>query len=263
MFRITFFGTGNGLSYPNRENTFFLAQHLPGGTAYLVDCGGAPWPKLVKAGVGPEELGAIVITHAHPDHSYGLPALIQSLWLAGRKKPLPIYCPAGARKIVQGLLDLFELPTKPKMFPIEFREQSLEPKETEAIREGSLTVSTFPAIHGIPTMGLSFLYESKDEPEKSPIKVVYSADTVYNPLLETVAMDAACLIHECNGAEEAAGKHSSLHDVVRLMEKTKPKQVVLVHLTEGEAYERLMAQYGLKQPRFMLADDGMSIRVTG
>ncbi|ABZ82971.1 ribonuclease z, putative [Heliomicrobium modesticaldum Ice1] len=258
MFRITFFGTGNGLSYPNRENTFFLVQV---GKAYLVDCGGAPWPKLVKAGLRPDDLGAILITHGHPDHTYGLPALIQSLWLAGRKKLLPIYFPAGARGIVQGLLDLFELTTKPNMFPIAFREQPLEERETEALQDGSLTVSTFPAIHGIPTMGVSFLDESKEGLEKSPIKVVYSADTAYNPLLETVALEATCLIHECNGADKAAGKHSSLHDVARLMKKTNPKQVAIVHLTEGEGYERLMAQYGLAQPRFMIAEDGMSIRV--
>ncbi|MTV48559.1 MBL fold metallo-hydrolase [Heliobacillus mobilis] len=257
MFRITFFGTGNGLSYPNRENTFFLVQHLPGGTSYLIDCGGSPWAKLVKTGVRPEELGALLITHAHPDHIYGLPALIQSLWLAGRTKPLPIYCPAGAKKTVVGLLELFDLPQKPNMFDIQITEQPLD-GEVQAFTQGSLTVKTFPALHGIPTMGTAF-YEATN---KGQVKVIYSADTVYNPLLESLAKDATCLIHECNGADQAQGKHSSLHDVIRLKEQAQPHQVVLVHLTEGENYEQLMRQYELKQPYFMLAEDGMSLRVS-
>lgn len=257
MFRITFFGTGNGLSYPNRENTFFLVQHLPGATAYLVDCGGSPWAKLVKAGLTPENLGAILITHAHPDHIYGLPSLVQSLWLAGRTKPLPIYCPAGAEKTVRGLLDLFDLPRKPNMYEIQIQEQSLE-GETPAVSSGGLGISTFPALHGIPTMGMVF----NESGAQGTVKVVYSADTVYNPLLETVAKGATCLIHECNGAERAIGQHSSLHDVVRLMEKTHPQQVVLVHLTEGEDYDKLLKHYNLKQPEFVIAEDGMSLRIS-
>ncbi|QGG49279.1 MBL fold metallo-hydrolase [Heliorestis convoluta] len=257
MFRITFFGTGNGLSYPNRENTFFLVQHLPNNSAYLVDCGGSPWVKLVKAGVGPEDLKALLITHGHADHTYGLPALIQSLWLAGRKSPLSIYCPTGAEKIIKGLLELFDLPAKPNMYEIIIQEQPLE-RETLALRDGGLQITTFPALHGIPTMGMVF-YDKKDH---KTVNVVYSADTVYNPLLETLAKDASCLIHECNGADKAMGQHSSLHDVVRLMKKTVPEQVVLVHLTEGENYERLLQQYGLKQPEFVIAEDGMSLRIS-
>ncbi|KAB2952513.1 ribonuclease Z [Heliorestis acidaminivorans] len=257
MFRITFFGTGNGLSYPNRENTFFLVQHLPKNSAYLVDCGGSPWAKLVRAGVGPEDLKALLITHGHADHTYGLPALIQSLWLAGRKSPLPIYCPSGAEKTIQGLLDLFHLPSKPNMFEIIIQDQPLE-RETEVLTDGGLRITTFPALHGIPTMGMIFYEKIRDR----TVNVVYSADTVYNPMLETLAHKATCLIHECNGAEQALGQHSSMHDVVRLMKKTEPEQVVLVHLTEGENYSTLMEKYDLKQPKFLIAEDGMSLRIS-
>jgi len=44
--------------------------------------------KLRRAGVDPGALVAVVITHIHPDHAYGLPALIRNLSVLGRQAPL-------------------------------------------------------------------------------------------------------------------------------------------------------------------------------
>lgn len=257
MFRVTFFGTGNALGYVNRDHTSILIQHRPAGTAYLVDCCSAPWAKLQKAGVRADELAGIILTHAHVDHIYGLPILIQSLWLAGREKPMTVYCPEGAGRTVRGLVDLFDLTRKHNIFAIEVVEQSLD-GESPLFSSGGLSVYTFPALHGVPTMGVRF----QEQGDTRLINLVYSADTVYNPLLETVAKEATCLIHECTGASTTSGQHSTVHDVYKLIEKTNPRQVVLVHLTEGENYEGLLEQYGLTQPRVMIAEDGMSLHIT-
>ncbi|MDD2420903.1 MAG: ribonuclease Z [Heliobacteriaceae bacterium] len=257
MFRITFLGTADGMGEPNRDNTYFLVQHLPGATAYLVDCGGAPWSKLAKTGVRPDDLMAVFVTHAHPDHLYGLPALVQSLWLAGRKTPLQIVCPVGVEGTVRGLLNLFDLFTKPGMFPIEIKEQPLE-VQSPVIVGGGLSITTFPALHGVPTIGLIFT----ESGIRGKVNLVYSADTAYNPLLENLANQATCLIHECSGLEQAVGHHSSFNDVVRLVKKTNPKQVVLVHLAEGEDYENGVNQVRMPNTRFILAEDGMSLRIS-
>ena len=55
--------------------------------AILVECGGSPLHKLARLGVGLEELHAVILSHQHPDHIYGLPALVQGLWLGGREPP--------------------------------------------------------------------------------------------------------------------------------------------------------------------------------
>ena len=50
-----------------------------------------------------------LITHTHPDHVYGLPALVQGLLILRRSTPLPIYCRIEHVELIRSLLDLFEL----------------------------------------------------------------------------------------------------------------------------------------------------------
>ncbi|MCW2277384.1 MBL fold metallo-hydrolase [Heliophilum fasciatum] len=256
MFRITFFGTGNGMGDAQRESTFFLVQHERTNTTILVDVGGAPWSQLARVGVKADQLTALLLTHAHPDHIYGLPALIQSLWLAGRQTPLPVYCPQGAGATVTGLLDLFGLRHKPGIFAIEIQEQPLHGVTPLFTRDG-ITMQTFAARHGVPTMG--FVCEA----QRSGVakRIVYSADSEYNPELEVLAKHARCLIHECNAAQKAQGKHSSLLDVLDLMKKAAPQQVVLVHLTEGEDYQRVLHEHSLGVPQVIVASDSMTLMI--
>ena len=59
----------------------------------LVDCGGSPVQKLLLAGTRPERLERVIVTHIHPDHAYGLPSLIQSLFLIKPPAPLAPFFP--------------------------------------------------------------------------------------------------------------------------------------------------------------------------
>jgi len=72
-----FLGTSGSVPSAARDTTS-LVFVVPQG-AMLIDCGGSPIQKLGRAGGRPERAVVVVITHIHPDHAYGLPALIRNL----------------------------------------------------------------------------------------------------------------------------------------------------------------------------------------
>ena len=73
-----------------------------------------------RAGVDMAHVRAVVLTHRHADHLYGLPMLVQGLWLSGRETALPIYGPAEALSVARELLELFDLVERPDMFILEW-----------------------------------------------------------------------------------------------------------------------------------------------
>src|SRR5918912_4377659 len=88
MPRCTLLGTAAALPTADRDNTALV--FVGDESAILVDCPGGAYTKLLRAGVVPEQLTHLLLTHTHTDHTHGLPGLLQSLWLGGRTAELPI-----------------------------------------------------------------------------------------------------------------------------------------------------------------------------
>jgi len=62
-----FLGTSGSVPSAVRDTTSIVVV-VPEG-ALLIDCGGSPVQKLRRAGVDPQALVSVVITHIHPDHA--------------------------------------------------------------------------------------------------------------------------------------------------------------------------------------------------
>src|SRR5437867_9325628 len=140
-----FLGTSGSVPSAARDTTS-LVFVVPQG-AILIDCGGSPIQKLRRAGVDPNALAVVVITHIHPDHAYGLPALIRNLSVLGRQAPLTIYCRPEHVAPLRDLLSLFSTLERLGMFALTIRAIDLA-EDVHAFDLGPLSVRTSPNEHG-------------------------------------------------------------------------------------------------------------------
>jgi len=197
-----------------------------------------------------DQIRAVVLTHRHADHLYGLPILVQGLWLGGREAPLPIYGPAETLDIARDLLALFSLAEWEEMFEIEWRPVPLRQGQAVLEVEG-VRISAAPVVHGsVQTLALRF------ENTATGRALVYSADTEPCEAVVQLAAGADLLIHEATG--EFPG-HSSPADAAGVAREAGVERLALIHYpVVGVDLERWRANaVGFPGPVSLAQDGGV------
>jgi ribonuclease Z len=207
--------------------------------AVLVDCGGSPLYKLARMGVDLDHIRAVVLTHRHADHIYGLPMLVQGLWLSGREVPLPIYGPAEALTIARKLLELLDLAWRPDMFALEWTPVPLRENRKVLAAEG-VEIRSTPVNHrAAETLALCFRNLDTGR------TIVYSADSEPCQTLVRLASGADLLIHEATGAQRG---HSSPGQAAWVAREAGVAQLVLIHYpvlgVDLDAWRAAASEYG-------------------
>ena len=87
-------GSGGPELQDKRASSSYLVWK-DGQALVLVDAGGGGALRFGESGAQMSQLEAILFSHFHVDHSGDFAALIKSSWFEDRKRPLPIYGPAG------------------------------------------------------------------------------------------------------------------------------------------------------------------------
>jgi ribonuclease BN (tRNA processing enzyme) len=100
--RIILLGTGTPVMDPMRLQSALLVD-LKSQTL-LFDAGAGVSLQMAKAGIQPEQIDTVFITHHHFDHISGLGEFLLTAWHNGRELPLTIYGPQGTAEIVDALL---------------------------------------------------------------------------------------------------------------------------------------------------------------
>src|SRR5579862_2951373 len=96
-------GTGSPIPDPRRAGPATLVR--AGGANILFDCGRGVVMRLAGAGVMPQMLTAVVITHMHSDHICDLNDVITSHWvMCPNPTPLAVYGPQGTATLVEATL---------------------------------------------------------------------------------------------------------------------------------------------------------------
>ncbi len=67
---------------------------------FLIDCGEATQIQLRKYKAKLQAIDHVLISHLHGDHFFGLPGLLSTMSLLGRKQKLTIYCPLDLKLII-------------------------------------------------------------------------------------------------------------------------------------------------------------------
>lgn len=216
-------GSSGAVQTAHRDNAA-LAFRM-GESSVLVDCPGSPFLKLRKAGLDPMLLRAVVITHAHPDHIYGLPSLVHHLWMLARQEPLPLFVPEPEMDKLRGLLDVFNLRS---------RAGFLEMHPLVAGAAGPFWAhaggrfSALPSDHGPPAFAIRW-------DTASGARVVYSSDTRPVEAMASFGRDASIFVHEATFLEAEAvrakeGGHSTAAQAARLASLAGAQRLLLVHL---------------------------------
>ncbi len=142
---IVFLGTSAAVP-ARRRSTSGIAVRSGAGVV-LLDCGEGTQRSLMASNVSFMKVGAVLVTHMHGDHVFGLPPLLQTMGLSDRREPLEIYGPSGLAEYVESSLRMTGGGGTP--FPAEV----VELEGGESFRAAGFDVECFQTDHGIASIG--------------------------------------------------------------------------------------------------------------
>ena len=244
---VHFLGTGAAYTSPGRTTTMLAFEDA--GAYFLVDCGGDAVQRLLVSGLVPADVAAVVLTHEHPDHVSGFPLLIEKLWLAGRRAPIPIYGLRRTLDVAQTLLGAFNTSAWKDMPDLVYHEIPAE-EGADVFELGAFRVTSSPVLHPVPTVGLRV--------ETAAATVAYSCDTAPHPAVTRLARGADLLIHEAT--EHLPEVHSSAEEAAACAAEAGVGRLVLVHLPPVLPD---LAAARARFPETTWAADGDRIEVSG
>jgi ribonuclease Z len=185
MSELCFLGTGGSIPRKRRNNASLLLDM--DGELVLIDCPGDAYGKIKKLGFDPRNIRSLFITHIHPDHVYGLPALIHSLMLDDMS--LLVYGSHKTVRFCKDLLSLFYLLDEKIKCRIQFK--PLEEGQYFQIHH-SLRASSIRIPHSSSSLALDLYFKEED------LSLLYSGDTpVHEPLFKRNP-SPDILIHDCS-----------------------------------------------------------------
>ena len=153
MLKLTFLGTSSGVPTIRRNVTALAVHSTMGRDWWLVDCGEATQHQLQRVPLTVHDLAGICITHIHGDHSYGLPGLLASAAMTGRKKPLLLIAPAGVKAWLDATMLHTELFLTFDIIHIDVASRQ------QVFQEDGLAIERFPLSHRVPSFAFRFSFE--------------------------------------------------------------------------------------------------------
>jgi len=161
-FQTTILGSSGAMPTSTRHTSTQLLQHS--NKYYLLDCSEGAQMQLRRLNLPIMKINHIFITHMHGDHYLGLPGLLFTYHLLGRKKELHIYSPPGLEKIIKIQFDICNLELS---FKINYHE--LYKGEEMIFEDAAITIETIKMLHSIPAFGFLF----REKPAEPNIKKEY------------------------------------------------------------------------------------------
>ncbi|ANF22962.1 ribonuclease Z [Thermococcus piezophilus] len=276
MLEVIFLGTGGVMPTLERNVPTIALRYK--GEIILFDVGEGTMRQMNTAKLSPMKVEKIFITHFHGDHYLGLAALIQTMNLWGREKPLHIYGPKYTFQFVQNFLNSgFFRPG----FDIHVHELG----ETR-LEFGDYEIWSFKVEHGVPALG--YVFKEKDRrgkflpeklseyglsggpilgklekqgqiewngriirledvigPRRKGVTVVYTGDTEPCERVRLFSENADLLIHEATyltSDDRGESYHSTVEEACQTAKKAKVKLLALFHRAFRYTYDEYAAK---------------------
>jgi ribonuclease BN (tRNA processing enzyme) len=231
---------GTGTPNPEPEHSGPSVAIVSAGNVYVVDSGAGVVRRAAQAGIGMEQLTRAFITHLHSDHTIGLPDLIFTPAVTGRREAFELYGPPGTREMTKHVMRAWRQDMHVRLHDLEpavkeaYVVHAHDVKPGEIYRDAAVRVTAIPVSHGAWKHAYAYRF---DAPDKS---IVISGDTTPSESLVAAAKGCDILVHEFytqKGWEQRtpdwqkyhAAYHTSAPDLGKLAARVKPKKLVLYH----------------------------------
>ncbi len=228
MASLIFLGTAAALPTADRTNTTLavLPDDSPGGL--LIDCGGDVYSAMLRAGLSPDAVSDLLITHAHIDHIGSLPSLLESLRLGGRRTALRIWAIPEVLTIARQIVEVFSYELTLEQWTYDVSFAPIQPNQSLTL--GGVRVRTAAMDHSVPSIGVRM------ELPHGP--VAYTSDTQPHPAIRDFGRGARMLITECtflrtHEAAARASKHMTAFEAGQQAAICGVETLALVHLGGG------------------------------
>ncbi|WP_257347413.1 MBL fold metallo-hydrolase [Pseudalkalibacillus decolorationis] len=229
---------GTGSPRPDLERAGSAQVLFIDSLPILIDCGEGTTAQLMKAGIAPEKVNHLWLTHLHSDHVLGYGQFLLGGWAMGRRK-LTVVGPVGTKKFHETILGMFKE-------DIDYRTSLGRPSNgvldvnVIEVDEAGKVECDLPAnvtaehmIHNVTTLAYRF-----DVGEKA---VVFSGDTAPTPKLVELAKGADILIHDACLSTNVTYKNPSNPELQKIWTELQKE-----HCTPEQAGETAR-EAGVKQ----------------
>ncbi len=248
---------GTGTPYPSHTAQGPATAVQVGARLFLFDAGPGVERQMEAAGLpvrgGP--VTAAFLTHLHTDHTLGLPDLIFTSWVMGRRAPLPLAGPPGTRRMVEHLLAAWSEDIDVRTNGLEhgvpggWRVDVRETRGGIVYDSAGVRIRAFPVRHGSWTWAFGYRI---DTPGKS---IVISGDTAPSESVVAEARGVDVLVHEVypelrlvpenrpGGADWPRYMekfHTSDHELGFIAARARPRLLVLTHIVRMGATDEML-----------------------
>jgi ribonuclease BN (tRNA processing enzyme) len=241
--QVVLLGTGTPRPDPARSGP--ATAIVVNDRAYLVDAG----PGLVRRaqaavdngihGLTVANLTTAFVTHLHSDHTVGLPDLIFTTWVQGRKAPLQLYGPPGIEAMTSHIMQAWQ-------YDIDVRTKGLEQRSTAGLlvkahdikpgvvfEDENVKVTAFTVPHG-ELSAFGYRLQTADR------SIVVTGDTSPSEAVVENCRKCDVLIHEVYAEEYRPADvanwlayrpkyHTTTGQLAEIANKAQPGLLILYH----------------------------------
>ena len=250
---------GTGMPYPDPKANGPATAVVVGDRIFVVDAGPGVVRQMNAAGfpVRGDAVTAVFLTHLHSDHTLGLPDLILTSWVMGRRRPLVLYGPLGTRAMSDHIVAAWSEDIMVRTEGLEHQTRGGYRVDVREIGPGviydsaGVRVTAVAVSHGLWKHAFGYRF---DTPGRS---IMISGDTRPSESLVGAARGVDVLVHEVYPEsrlepEERAGGgdwprymrdfHTSDRELGAIAARIGPSLLILHHIVRmGGTDEELLA----------------------
>ena len=231
---------GTGTPRPSIDRFGAATLVYASGKYFLFDAGRGATIRLQQAGITPNQIEHIFLTHLHSDHISGLDDIWITGWVWQRDTNLQVYGPEGTNQLIDGLRSAYSKDISYRTDNARLNDENakIESHEIEkgvVYNQSGVTIKTFLVDHKPVEPALGYRIEFGGR------VIVISGDTTYTNSIVEQARDADVLVHEIAAAskillhknkrlQRIVGYHTNPEQMTKILQQTNPRLTALTHV---------------------------------